>query len=300
MRRTTAARPGPRSPGCTRAGDRPGYRRRSGLRRRGHAARGSGSDFAAQCSRFALYSTPYNDDNWQPVAGASGRLPVRPGGLQLTGAVRLPAGRVDVVRRVAFWRCLAEGHSGVRAGARVPAQGSGPALLACSRRGRTAIFTCSARRRAAAHGSLYTSTDAGQTWQKSGPFTGSGPVTSLAVAPTSGTLVAATSTGIFYSAQVRWAAELAPSRLFGLRPPAGGFSFVGMTTTMLGVAVPANAGAREIFITHDGGLQLGWPRRFLSRSLSGGSSWPGFLVKSPAATRSFSSRSKISSSCSGS
>src|SRR6185437_11697004 len=45
---------------------------------------GSGSDFAAGCSRFALYSTQISSDNWQPVTGAGGRQPVRPGGLQLT------------------------------------------------------------------------------------------------------------------------------------------------------------------------------------------------------------------------
>ena len=181
---------------------------------------GPGSDFAAQCSRFALYSTPYNDDNWQPVTGASGRLPVRPGGLQLTGQYGyLLAGSTLFVGSPSggAWQKVTPASGLVPACLRGGSGSSG--LLAPGANSDLYLLCPSA---SGAHGVLYTSIDAGQTWQKSGPFTGSGPVTSLAVAPTSGTLVAATSTGIFYSAGSAGPRGWHRARLFWLRPAGSG------------------------------------------------------------------------------
>ena len=39
--------------------------------------------------------------------------------------------------------------------------------------------------------------------------------------------------------------------------PAGGFSYVGMTTDSQGVALPADTSLHEIWMTFDGGLTLG-------------------------------------------
>jgi hypothetical protein len=226
---------------------------------------GSGSDFAAECSRFSLYSTLYNDDNWQPVAGASGRLPVRPGGLQLTGQYGyLLAGSALFAGSPSggAWQKVTAAAGLVPAclrGGSGESGGSGPSGLLAPGANSDLYLLCPSA--SGAHGVLYASIDAGQTWQKSGPFTGSGTVASLAVAPTSGTLVAATSTGIFYSAtsagQRNWHRAGLPGSA-----PGGGFSFVGMTTTLLGVAVPANAGVQEIFITRDGGLN--WVAKAIS------------------------------------
>jgi hypothetical protein len=220
---------------------------------------GSGSDFAAECGRFALYSTLYNDDDWQPVAGASGRLPVRPGGLQLTGQYGyLLAGSTLFVGSPSggAWQKVTPASGLVPACLR---GGSGPSGLLAPGANSDLYLLCPSA--SGARGVLYTSIDAGQTWLKSGPFTGPGPVTSLAVAPTSGTLVAATGKGIFYSDESAGQRSWHQAGSSG-SAPAGGFSFVGMTTTMLGVAVPANASVREIFITRDGGLN--WVAKAIS------------------------------------
>ncbi len=220
---------------------------------------GTGPDFAAGCTRFALYSAFYNSDNWQPVtgaagaagaAGAGGKLPVRPGGLQLTGQYGyLLAGSTLFAGSPSggAWQRVTAG-SGL-----VPAclSGSGPAGLIAPGANSDLYLICQA--------TLYTSPDAGQTWQKSGTFTGQGSPTSLAVAPASGTLVAATDSGIFYSTDQRTWHRAGTG---GGSAPAGGFSFVGMTTTTRGVAIPANAALREIFITEDGGLS--WVGRAVS------------------------------------
>jgi photosystem II stability/assembly factor-like uncharacterized protein len=230
---------------------------------------GSGSDFASGCSGFALYSTFYNSDDWQPVPGVAGKAPVRPGGLQLTGQYGyLLAGSA----------LFAGSPSGGPWQKVTPASGLVPACLASKsgqsgqsgRSGQSGLSGLIApgansdlylicQPTGGGAGTLYASADAGQTWQKSGPFTEPGPATSLAVAPTSGTLVAATTSGLFYSTDQRtWhrASTGAGSA------PAGGFGFVGMTTTTQGVAISADASLREIFITSDGGLT--WAARAIS------------------------------------
>jgi hypothetical protein len=216
---------------------------------------GSGSDFAGGCTRFSLFSSAYNSDNWQPVPGMAHvtvRLPVRPGGLQLTGQYGyLLAGSALFAGSPSggAWQRVTPSAGPVRAC--LSGSGpSGPSGVIAPGANSDLYLIC--------QGSLYISADAGQTWRKSGPFTGQGSPTSLAVAPSSGTLVAATGTGLFYSADQRtWhRAGTAGSA------PAGGFSFVGMTTTMRGVAIPARAALREIFLTSDGGLT--WVARSIS------------------------------------
>jgi hypothetical protein len=214
---------------------------------------GSGSDFAAGCSRFALYSTLYNSDSWQPVTGASGRQPVRPGGLQLTSQYGyLLAGSTLLAGSPSggTWQKVTPASGLVpgclRAGRGSPGSSGSSGLIAPGANSGLYLLCPPAD---GALATLYTSVDAGQTWQKSGQFTGSGTATSLAVAPTTGTLVGATSSGIFYSTESSGSWHRA-----GGADPAGGFSFVGMTTTTLGVAIPADPGLREIFITSDGGL----------------------------------------------
>jgi hypothetical protein len=212
---------------------------------------GSGSDFAAGCSRVSLYSTFYNSDDWRPVAGVSGGLSVRPGGLQLTGQYGyLLAGSTLFAGSPSGggWQKVAPASGLVPACLRGKSGASGPSGLMAPGANSDLYLLCQSA--SGGSGVLYSSADAGQTWQKSGPFTGTGTVTSLAVAPASGTLVAATSSGIFYSTdQKAW-------HRAGIGSGSGsgsGFSFVGMTTTTRGVAISAQAGAREIFITSDGG-----------------------------------------------
>ncbi|HET7014142.1 MAG TPA: hypothetical protein VFI65_09535 [Streptosporangiaceae bacterium] len=210
---------------------------------------GSGSDFAGGCTRFSLFSSAYNSDDWQPVRGVTNvtvKQPVRPGGLQLTGQYGyLLAGSTLFAGSPSggSWQRVSPSSGPVPA----CLSGSGPSGVIAPGENSDLYLIC--------QGTLYSSIDAGQTWQKSGPFTGE--PTSLAVAPSSGTLVAATGAGIFYSTDQRtW------KRAGTGSGPAGGFSFVGMTTTTRGVAIPADASLREILITGDGGLT--WAAKAIS------------------------------------
>ena len=95
---------------------------------------------------------------------------------------------------------------------------------------------------------LYTSAG-GSGWQLAGPLTGPGTATGLA-SGASGHLVLATTAGISYSADD--GATWQSARIAG-PVPAGGFSYVGMTSPTLGVAVPADPSPGAVYVTHDGG-----------------------------------------------
>ncbi len=229
---------------------------------------GSGQDYASGCTRFRLYSTPYAADNWQPVPGAAASLPVVPGGLQLTtssgyllagsklftGSPSGGAWHEVSVNSGPVPACLRgqSGQPGTPAALGAPGAPSAPGALG-SEAGLIApgasgslYLLCQAAGRSPA---LYQSADGGQTWQLEGQAGLQGQATSLAVAPGSGTIVVATSTALYYSPDARtWHR----ASLSG-QAPAGGFGFVGMTTTGQGVAVPADVQLQEIYLTTDGG-----------------------------------------------
>jgi hypothetical protein len=93
---------------------------------------------------------------------------------------------------------------------------------------------------------LYQSAD-GSHWSKVSQPPAAGAATSLASAST-GQVVQATTAGIAYSADgTTWRAAAVASA------PAGGFSYVGMTTAARGIALPADARLGEVFTTQDGG-----------------------------------------------
>jgi hypothetical protein len=88
----------------------------------------------------------------------------------------------------------------------------------------------------------------GAHWAKVSRPPSAGAARSLAATP-GGQVVLATTAGLDYSADgTTWqAASISHT-------PAGGFSYVGMTSSSQGVALPANPGLGEVFITTDGGL----------------------------------------------
>jgi hypothetical protein len=103
---------------------------------------------------------------------------------------------------------------------------------------------------------VYTSADSGTTWTPAaGDWTGvvgPGHPTSIA-ATSSGTLVLATDQGIYLLPQA--AAHWQASSATRSQAPPGGFSYVGMTTSQQGVAVPADAGLHAVCFSYDGGLR---------------------------------------------
>ena len=216
---------------------------------------GTGRDYASDCTSFALYTSPFNSDTFQQVPGVSGKGQEEPGGLQLTNqgtgyllagdvlfsgapdgsgpwqAITISSGQVPACLATTGHRA-APGESGL-----IAPLGATDLYLLCQPAG-------------GGGGLLYTSTDAGTTWQLDGHVKAQGTGTSLAVAPTSGALVLATSAGIYYSADAR---HWHQAGLSGQAPP-GGFAFAGMTTQSHGVALLADPGSAVIYITTDGGL----------------------------------------------
>jgi hypothetical protein len=218
---------------------------------------GGGSAFAAQCTSFTLYSSPASADSWAPVGPSTTGLTA--GGqdgaasLVLTGTVgyllapdrTLYAGPVD---GSAAWRAVSTVPCAVGT-----AQGDGQpagALLAAA----TAADLDLACTPTPVPGGLqkkliFTSADGGSSWQQTSVAPAAGVATSLAASP-AGTAVLGTNQGI----------DLLPAGSTGWQqlaltgPPAGGFSFVGMTSDEQGVAVPANPAAGAVWFTFDGGL----------------------------------------------
>lgn len=80
----------------------------------------------------------------------------------------------------------------------------------------------------------------------------SGIATSVAVQGSS-LVVLATNAGIYLSTDGGGTWRLAQAGPGGAAAGEGGFSYVGMTSTLKGVALPADAGLHEVFISTDGG-----------------------------------------------
>ena len=228
---------------------------------------GTGPDFAAGCTKFFLYSSPAGSDAWSPVPGLAGgfRLAGQASSATIVlGADRgyfyTPAGALfsGPVNAGATWSpvsatalpCLpgTAAADGRPSAGQLAAYGSTDLALACPAAGQAAGQAGSGQAAGGANQpeTVYGSTDGGQTWQRSGTLTTAGPATSLA-AETGGVLALSTGQCIDVSADngATWRrAQIGP---------AGGFSYVGLTSPAQGVAVPADAGLHAVWFTGDGG-----------------------------------------------
>jgi len=237
--------------------------------------RGTGTAYAADCTSFSLYSQAAGSAAWTAVPGpvqnltaggsrqagaaslaiASAAGPDAPAGYLLApsgtvltgpldGAAWTTTGQIPAACRVGGAQ-----RSGEPAGVQL-ASGSTAALTASHGVATVSqlLLSCSSRGSGGAiTKTIYVSAN-GRRWTQQGQATSTGQATSLAAA-SGGLAVLATTAGICYSADSgrSWASASIASA------PAGGFSYVGMTTAADGVAVPADAGLGEIFVTTDGG-----------------------------------------------
>jgi photosystem II stability/assembly factor-like uncharacterized protein len=225
---------------------------------------GTGPDFAASCTSFSLYSSPADRDHWAPVPGATG-LSVLAGAaasaqLVLTGArgyLLAPGGQLisGPVTSHATWRpvttssgvpvsmpCVPDAaeSGGHPLATMLAATGPGLALLCASQgRGDTQAKT------------LCYSADGGRTWKSTGPVPTRGIAMSLSGTP-DGRVMLATSDGIDVSTSALGNGTVGWRTARGAGAP-GGYSYVGMTTSAQGVAVPANVGLDAVWFTYDGG-----------------------------------------------
>lgn len=201
------------------------------------------------CTGFVLYAAAVTSNHFVTALPEPAGGPVTPGGLQLQQATqagylvagsRLYSGALDgggwgVVppESAANPRCLTGKATG------------SPAQLAPD--GAELYAVCPNGQRL----ELYRSASSGRTWQVAGRVAAAGTATSLTAspAPAVGTLMLATTDGLYYysGSSKTWRQVSSGS--------AGGreFSYVGMTTARLGVAVQGSPAGGEVFITRDGG-----------------------------------------------
>jgi hypothetical protein len=211
--------------------------------------------FAADCRSFALYTLAAGTTSWTPVVvpaayrqmtatgPSSASLVISadqivyaltPSGTLLSGPVAGGA-----------WRVAGHAPAGCLPG---PAQADGQPTGAQLAAGTGLLLACDTTTANGPQLTVLYSSATGSTWTEIGPVTHQGDATSLTTAA-SGQTVLATTAGLYYLADgsVTWQQAAGTG-------PAGGFSYVGLTTPALGVAVPADAKLGEIFTTKNGGL----------------------------------------------
>ena len=200
---------------------------------------GSGTEYAGGCTSFRLYTSATGSSTWAPVTvpaafqvmkstGPSSVSLVIAGGT--TGYLLTPSGQV--------LSGPVSGGSWTLA-SQAPCQ-QGSARLAA---GQSLLLACTSGQQTTIYGSA-----SGATWQRVGAVTTPGAAGSVS-SDSTGHVVLATTEGLYYSVNGgrKWlAASVAGA-------PGGGFSYVGMTNSSQGVALPADATLGEIFVTSDGG-----------------------------------------------
>jgi hypothetical protein len=257
---------------------------------------GTGTDFAGHCTSYTLYSSPDSADDWAPVGAATSGLTTsglanggRDGaaGLVLTGTTGFlvaPSGVLydGPVDGSQTWQRA--GHLPCSPGRAQPdGQPAGTLLGAVNASNLVLACTLPVPSGGVEKKMILTSADAGASWRPAALPAFEGVATSVAGSP-AGNLLLGSTTGLelLPAGGTRWQQASVSGGV-----PAGGFSFVGMTTGTQGVAVPADPKAGAVWFTYDGGLT--WVRSPISSGL------PGICgMKSPLVRRSPRSRSKIS------
>jgi hypothetical protein len=239
---------------------------------------GTGAAYASNCTAFTLYSASAAGGGWAPVGAATTGLTSGTVGeaasLALTGSRgyllapdgTLYAGPVD---GSAAWRKVASlpdacgtgaqpgqaqsGQSqpgGTLPGGTLPGQTLFAAVsasdlsLACLAPGRHINPAAPAEQKL-----IFSSPNGGVSWLRMGQAPTAGIASSLAASP-SQSLVLATDRGIevLPRGEIAWRAATLTAAV-----PAGGFSYVGMTTDDQGIALPADPSAGTVWFTYDGG-----------------------------------------------
>jgi hypothetical protein len=234
---------------------------------------GTGASYAADCSTFSLYSAGAGSTSLQRVSlqlpagqrgtamgtagiASSATLVLTGGPSGGTGYLLAPSGAIlSGPLTGSPWKyagqapCTpgAASTSGTPLGAQLAA-GTTRLLINCASTSGTGSARTGTGGGTQQVKKLFESTSGGAHWTKVSQPPAGGQATSLATA-SQNQVVLATTTGIEYSPDgTTWR----PATISG-GAPAGGFRYVGMTSATQGVAVPANAGLGEVYVTTDGG-----------------------------------------------
>jgi hypothetical protein len=231
---------------------------------------GSGADYGASCSSFALYTSLAGTDQWRPVPGPAGsglQLPQAAAGqaaaasLVLTGGpaggqgyLVAPSGELlSGPLTGAAWTVAstalpcapgAPGPSGQPVGALLAADSNLLALVCTSATNPTSDTQAKV---------IDVSSDGGAHWSRAGTGLPGGIAASVAIQAQDNLVLLATDAGLYRSGDGGSAWQLAQASPAGAAAGEPGFSYVGMTSLTNGVALPADPGLHEVFITTDGG-----------------------------------------------
>ena len=227
---------------------------------------GGGTSFGAACTTFTLYSSPASASAWTPVGGSTTGLTdgaaheaasivltgsrgflLAPGGAVYAGPVEGSGPWSQVNSISSACPVGAAQPDGQPAGALVTAVNAGELILACASAGSGGSGgsgTLATQKKL-----IFSSPNGGGSWLAMATAPQAGLATSVAASP-SATVVLATNQGIdvLPAGDISW-------QTASLRggAPAGGFSYVGMTTDSQGIALPANPASGTVWFTYDGG-----------------------------------------------
>ena len=218
---------------------------------------GSGADFAADCTSFTLYSATAGGGAWTPVGAATSGLTdgaaSEAASLTLTstrGFLLAPDGKLYAgpVDGSGTWQLVNAISSSCPVGTPQPdGQPSGALLGAVS--AKELILGCTTSTAGGHKKLVFSSLNGGGSWIAMAVAPTAGTATSIAASP-SVSVVLATDQGIdlLPAGDISWQPASLAAAL-----PAGGFSYVGMTTDQQGVALPASPAAGTVWFTFDGG-----------------------------------------------
>ena len=247
---------------------------------------GTGTDYTTQCTSFTLYSTPAKADDWTKVGGSTTGLTASgstsSGSSSASGAGSASNGSASngtatagnsassaalVLTGSRGYLLAPDGtlYSGPVNGkgewqgqGQIPcspgqAQGDGePSGALLGALSPTSLVLACTQSRA-----VYVSTDSGKSWQQTSTAPAGVSGTSMTVSQAA-SVILATGQGIevLPTGTTTWRAATltsATGKVSG-SSPAGGFSYVGMTNGLDGMALPANPADGTVWFTTDGGL----------------------------------------------
>jgi hypothetical protein len=225
----------------------------------------TGADFAADCTTFSLYSSPAGHDDWSPVPGVTGLQASggAPGSAQLVltgtrGYLMTPGGQLfsGPVTRPARWRTVTTVLGvpvSLPCAPGAAETGGHPLQAMLASTGPGLVLLCADQATGNQQSkTLYYSANGGRSWSPAGPAPGRGVAMSLSGTP-GGPVLVATSSGIDVSVNAPGpSGTLTWGTARGVTAP-DGYSYVGMTTSQQGVAVPANVSMDAVWFTYDGG-----------------------------------------------
>jgi hypothetical protein len=224
---------------------------------------GDGPAYAADCTRFTLYSAAATGGPWTPVGasttgltngaaseaaqlvltGSRGYL-LAPGGELYAGLVDGSGPWTRVSTLVASCPVGPAGGNGQPTGALLGAVNRSDLILACVSASSGTSPPVSTQQKF-----VYSSKNGGMSWEQIATAPAAGVAFGLAASPTRSVLLA-TDQGIdlLPAGEMSW-------RTADVRggAPAGGFRYIGMTTDEQGIALPADPSAGTVWFTFDGG-----------------------------------------------